>query len=130
MYISLVTLFVHDVDRAIDFYTRVLGWEKRDDAEMAPGMRWVTVGPSGEKTSFVLAHGFGGWSPEKVGGATGTVLEVDDVEASVADLSQRGVEFSAPPRVEPWGLWAEFKDSEGNEFGLHSEQSTLAGINI
>jgi catechol 2,3-dioxygenase-like lactoylglutathione lyase family enzyme len=32
MYISLVTLFVHNVDRAIDFYTRVLGWEKRDDA--------------------------------------------------------------------------------------------------
>jgi predicted enzyme related to lactoylglutathione lyase len=130
MYVSLMTLFVHDVDRALDFYTRVLGWEKRDDAEMGPGTRWVTVGPPGEKTSFVLARGFGGWSPEKVGGPTGTVLEVVDVEATVADLSQRGVEFSEPPRVEPWGLYAQFKDSEGNEFGLHSEQSTLAGINI
>ncbi|MBD5603976.1 MAG: VOC family protein, partial [Candidatus Eremiobacteraeota bacterium] len=60
---------------------------------------------------------------------TGTVIEVDDVEATAADLSGRGVEFTTPPTVEPWGLWAQFADSEGNELGLHSEQSTFAGIN-
>jgi predicted enzyme related to lactoylglutathione lyase len=31
-----------------------------------------------------------------------------------------GVEITEEPRTEPWGGWASFKDSEGNEFGLHS----------
>ncbi len=130
MYIGSVTLFVHDVERAIEFYTQRLGWDKIDDAEMEPGMRWVTVAPPGEKTRFVLAHGFGGWSPDKVGGFTGTVLEVDDVEAAAAGMIVAGVEFTTPPTAMPWGLWAQFKDSEGNELGLHSDVSTLAGSNV
>ena len=78
----------------------------------------------------MLAHGFGGWSPDKVGGFTGTVLEVDDVEAAAAGMIVAGVEFTTPPTAMPWGLWAQFKDSEGNELGLHSDVSTLAGSNV
>ncbi len=132
MYIRTVTLFVHDVDRALDFYTRVLGWENRMDQPLQPGsdLRWVTVAPPGEKTEMVLARGFAGWAADKVGGFTGTVLGVDDAEATALDLTAKGVEFTTPPTPMPWGLWAQFKDSEGNEFGLHSEQSTLAGVNV
>jgi len=31
-----------------------------------------------------------------------------------------GVEFTEVPRREPWGGWAMFKDSEGNQHGMHS----------
>ena len=34
MYISIVTVRVTDVDRAIDFYTNKLGWEKTMDVPM------------------------------------------------------------------------------------------------
>jgi len=128
MYIRTVNVYVNDVDRAIAFYTGSLGWEKRTDAPMNDEIRWVTVGPPGEKTQFVLCKGFAGWAPEKVGGFTGTVIGVDDVEAAAAGLSERGVEFTTPPTPQPWGLWAQFVDSEGNEFGLHSEPSTLAAV--
>jgi predicted enzyme related to lactoylglutathione lyase len=34
------------------------------------------------------------------------------------ELSERGVEFSQQPSEQPWGIWAQFKDPDGNEFGL------------
>jgi catechol 2,3-dioxygenase-like lactoylglutathione lyase family enzyme len=42
-----VSLFVSDQDRAKDFYTRILGFELRQDAPLYPGAtnRWVAVAP-------------------------------------------------------------------------------------
>ena len=120
MYISVVTLFVNDVDRAINFYTQKLGWEKTRDAPMGDGMRWVTVAPPGTQTAFTLSKDFPGWSSEKVGGPSGVIMEVDDVYQAHDELKKAGVEFTDAPRSEPWGGWAMFKDSEGNVHGLHS----------
>lgn len=126
MYISVVTLYVNDVDRAIDFYTKKLGWEKTMDVPMGEGMRWATVAPKGAQTAFTLTKGSPNWSPDKVGGSTGVVIEVDDVYQAHKQLKQSGVEFTEDPRTEPWGGYAVFKDSEGNEHGLHS--SVPAGV--
>jgi len=120
MYISVVSLFVKDVDRAIAFYTQKLGWEKTMDAPMGEDGRWVTVAPKGERTAFTLSTGSPDWSPEKPGGFTGVILEVDDVYKTHDQLKKNGVEFSEDPRVEPWGGWAMITDSEGNRIGLHS----------
>jgi lactoylglutathione lyase len=120
MYISVVTLFVKDVDRAVDFYTKKLGWEKTMDAPMGDGSRWVTVAPPGKETAFTLSKGFPNRPPEKIGGFSGVIMEVDDVYETQKKLGKIGVEFTEPPRSEPWGGWAVFKDSEGNEHGMHS----------
>lgn len=119
MYISVVTVAVNDVDRAVDFYTKQLGWEKTMDVPMGPDMRWVTVQPKGGQAQFTLAK-TGPQMQLKVGGMTGVILEVDDVYKSSEQLKNSGVEFTDGPRTEPWGGWAMFKDSEGNQFGLHS----------
>ena len=31
---------------------------------------------------------------------------------------RRGVDFDGPPEQQPWGTFAKFKDSEGNQFVL------------
>ncbi|HTW82684.1 MAG TPA: VOC family protein [Candidatus Sulfotelmatobacter sp.] len=115
MYISVITLYVGDVERAIAFYTEKLGWTKTMDAAMGPDMRWVTVAPPGEKTQFTLF--LDADEPRDEGKV---IIEVEDVEKTAAQLTQRGVEITTPPRQEPWGGWAMFKDSEGNLLGLHS----------
>jgi predicted enzyme related to lactoylglutathione lyase len=120
MYISVVTLWVTDIDRAIDFYTKKLGWEKTMDAPMGPDMRWVTVAPPGEKTQFTLSKPTADWKPDKIGGFSGVIMEVDDVYKTADQLKKIGIEFTEEPKTEPWGGWATFKDSEGNEHGLHS----------
>ena len=45
VYVSVVTVFVSDMERAIDFYTKKLGWNKTMVVPMGEGARWVTVAP-------------------------------------------------------------------------------------
>jgi lactoylglutathione lyase len=46
------------------------------------------------------------------------VFECDDIQATYEELRGRGVEFTEEPSEQPWGMWAQFKDVDGNEFGL------------
>lgn len=115
MHISFVTLYVGDVDRAVAFYTQKLGWTKTMDEPMGPDMRWVTVAPPGERTAFTLMK-----DASKIADMSGVVIEVDDAERAHAQLASAGVEFTAAPQRMPWGMWAMFRDSEGNVHGLHS----------
>lgn len=121
-HVSVVTVNVSDQDAALRFYTESLGFEKRTDAPMGDGLRWLTVAPAGASTEIVLARGFGeGGAP--LGTNTGLVLETDDIDAAYRVLSGRGVRFTKQPAREFFGGWAEFVDQDGNAFGLHSNQS-------
>ena len=118
-HIGVVTVHVKDQDEALRFYTERLGFEKRNDAPMGEGMRWLTVAPAGTATEIVLARGFGdGGTP--LGKNTGLVFETDDIDAAYRELSGRGVRFTKEPSREFFGGWAEFVDQDGNGFGLHS----------
>ncbi len=127
MYISVVMLYVEDIDRAIEFYTKKLGWEKTMDVPMGPEYRWVTVAPKDEKTSFTLAKGLLTRSADGDDHSSRVIMEVDDVYATHERLAQLGIEFTEGPRTEPWGGWAMFKDSEGNVHGLHSPPAASGG---
>ena len=51
------TLFVSDQDRALDFYTNVLGFEQRADNPTADGPRFLAVGVKGQDFLLVLWPG-------------------------------------------------------------------------
>jgi lactoylglutathione lyase len=116
-HVSLTTVYVSDQDKALDFYTNKLGFEVRADDTMGD-MRWIQVAPKGAVTTIVLAHGFGGWSEEKVGQFTGLGLEADDLDATYRELSSRGVEFTEKPNQQPWGMQSQFVDQDGNGYVL------------
>lgn len=117
--LASVTIYVSDQDQALDFYVNKLGFEKRADNPMRPGMRWVTVAPPEGKTEIVLAQGFGGWSAEKVGEFSRIVLGTTDAQATYATLRDCGVTFSEPPTAQPWGMiQALFEDQNGNGYVL------------
>jgi len=120
MYISVVTLPVNDVDRAIDFYTKKLGWEKTMDMPMGDDTRWVTVQPKGGQACFTISEYEPDGMVRKPGGMSGVIIEVDDVFKACDQLKKAGIKFADEPRNEPWGGWATFEDSEGNVHGLHS----------
>jgi len=54
------------------------------------------------------------------GGMHNISFYCDDIERTVGELSARGVEFLAPPKVESWGTSVIFKDSEGNRLHIGS----------
>jgi lactoylglutathione lyase len=53
-HIDVVTLYVKDQERMATFFTEKLGFEKRTDAEMGPGRRWLEVAPPGARTVLAL----------------------------------------------------------------------------
>ena len=51
-------------------------------------------------------------------GRVGFFLRVDDFPATHARLLAAGVEFEGPPRTEPYGQVAVFRDVAGNRWDL------------
>jgi predicted enzyme related to lactoylglutathione lyase len=87
----------------------------------AAGVRWIDVVPPGAETSFTLYTPPG--MEGRVGEFSNIVFDTDDIQKTYEELTQRGVEFSVQPKMEGWGWWAQFKDPDGNEFGLGQSRS-------
>jgi catechol 2,3-dioxygenase-like lactoylglutathione lyase family enzyme len=122
-HIHSTTVVVADQDKALDFYTSTLGWEKALDAPFGPEMRFLTVVPPGSKTQLVLA--LASWAGEnlKRGGHTGISLVSGDIDGTYEELSKRGVRFKEPVQTMPWGAKATwFYDIDDNEFFLSEDQ--------
>ena len=120
--VGSVSLFVSDQDRAKEFYTRVLGFELRQDAPLYPGAtnRWLAVAPPGAQTEVVLYLPDENWEHYKqvVGKSQALAFNVTDMKALHADLTAKGVKFVQEPDVQPWGTYAMIEDSEGNKLIL------------
>jgi catechol 2,3-dioxygenase-like lactoylglutathione lyase family enzyme len=121
--VSLLGVWVDDIDRARDFYVDKLGFELREDVTVGD-YRWLTVGVPGqpdvrvnlqlpgppldeESTEFVtrmLAKG-----AMHAGG-----LQVDDCRKTYEELTAKGVEFVAEPADRPYGVEAVMRDNSGN----------------
>jgi uncharacterized glyoxalase superfamily protein PhnB len=58
-------------------------------------------------------------SAELVGRFVGVSLQVEGIDATHATLVARGVRFSSPPELQPWGgSLANFEDPDGNVLTL------------
>jgi catechol 2,3-dioxygenase-like lactoylglutathione lyase family enzyme len=118
-HIHATTIVISDQDKALDFYVRVLGFEKTEDAPMGPTMRWLTVAPKGAATHIALS--LPSWHTKKpsleMGINTGIAFSTTDMQATYDELKKRGVKFKSAPEKMPWGkLGAWFVDPDGNEF--------------
>ena len=122
------TIWVHDQDEALDFYTKKLGMEVREDVTIAEmgNYRWLTVGPIRQPdVSFILTVP----SPPVIDGdlakklsdfiAQGVIgsfhFSTDDCQATYLELKERGVDFIMEPTEMPYGIDAQFHDPSGNK---------------
>lgn len=79
--------------------------------------RWIEVRLPGDDTLLVLFTPPG--MESRIGGFSDVIFLCDDMAATYRELAARGVEFTQAPVRESWGKWwAEFKDPDGNVFGL------------
>ena len=126
--VNTVSLFVSDQNRAKDFYTNVLGFELRTDAELYPGSkaRWIAVAPKGAETELILYLPDENWAhyQQVVGKSQAMTLEVADIKASFAALRSIGVKFIQEPEYQPWGTFAILEDSEGNQLIIVEQPNT------
>ncbi|MDQ2691097.1 MAG: VOC family protein [Chloroflexota bacterium] len=121
-HVGTVSVFVSDQERAKDFYTRILGFELRQDAPLYPGAtnRWLAVAPKGATTEVTLYLPDENWEhfSQTVGKSQAVTFNVEDMKALVSDLKAKGVVFTQEPEAQPWGTYAMMRDSEGNQLIL------------
>lgn len=120
MKIVLTSVYVDDQEKALRFYTELLGFVKKTDIPMGP-VRWLTVvapdSPNG--TELLLEpDGHPAVSPFKRAlaedGIPFTSFGVDNVEAEYERLRAAGVRFTqAPVKMGP-ATMAVFDDTCGN----------------
>ncbi|WP_332897415.1 MULTISPECIES: VOC family protein [unclassified Haladaptatus] len=125
--LAFVTVYVEDQDDALDFYTNTLGFVPREDTEVAPGVRWVTVTPWAQ-TEVAIAlekphdefHG-----PEtaarmraQIGNATPWAYVVHDCRGTIEQLAEGNVTIRQQPAERLFGLEAVIEDLYGNPLVL------------
>ncbi len=111
--VGRVMIPVADQDRALEFYTETLGFETRADIPFGDGNRWIEVAPPGAATALALVQPREG---EATGIDTHVALSSEDVDATHAELRDRGVDVD--PEVSRMGdpvppmFW--LRDQDGN----------------
>jgi catechol 2,3-dioxygenase-like lactoylglutathione lyase family enzyme len=104
MKIHLTSVFVDDQDRALRFYTEVLGFAPKLDVPLGGGARWLTVTAPDDPDGVQLllepsSHPAVGPYRDAIA-ADGIPLAsfaVDDVHAEYDRLVGLGVRFTQPP---------------------------------
>ena len=123
-HLALVSLVVRDYDEALDFYVRVLGFERVEDTAIpAQAKRWVVVAPPGNgQARLLLAKAVGEEQASRIGNQTGgrvfLFLYTDDFWRDFNAYKSRGVEFAREPSEAPYGTVAVFRDLYGTLWDL------------
>ncbi|MGW4535138.1 VOC family protein [Nocardia sp. NPDC004340] len=120
MRIYITSVFVDDQQKALDFYSGVLGFEKKHDIPLGAA-RWLTVvSPEDPQGAELLLEpdGHPAVKPYKdalVGdGIPAASFQVADVRAEFERLSGLGVKFTQPPVEAGPVTTAVFDDTCGN----------------
>jgi catechol 2,3-dioxygenase-like lactoylglutathione lyase family enzyme len=116
--IKFVGIPTRDQDRALEFYTRQLGFEIATDQFFDEHQRWIELRIGNSPTRFVLFTPKG--HEDRIGTFFNGSLACDDVQATYRQLKARGVVFISEPQKQPWGEFAVFADPDGNQFVLSS----------
>ena len=110
-----VAIFVHDINRAVEFYRDTLGLPMTKHgsfgAEFLEGDTHVGVHPAVHPQAKAL-----------VGRHTGITLFVPDLLHYCGVLHDRGVRFLTEPTQQSWGIMAMISDPDGNVLALWEDK--------
>jgi catechol 2,3-dioxygenase-like lactoylglutathione lyase family enzyme len=125
MKIKLTSVMVSDQDKALAFYTEILGFIKKTEIPMGQ-FKWLTVvspeGPSDIELLLEPNENPAAKVYQKAlfdAGIPLTIFFVDDIQKEYDRMKALGVVFRAPPAAGPGGAGATFEDSCGNLIRLH-----------
>lgn len=124
MKIKLLSVLVDDQDKALKFYTEVLGFIKKTEIPMGEH-KWLTVVSAEEQDGPEIVLEPMGFPPSQVfqkalfeAGIPWTAFQVDDVQKEYDRLSALGISFSVQPTQMGTAMLAVFNDTCGNNIQL------------
>jgi catechol 2,3-dioxygenase-like lactoylglutathione lyase family enzyme len=117
-----IAIVVDDYDKAIDHYTRQLGFTLTEDTRLSETKRWVLVTPPGSACSLLIAQASTEEQKQHIGKQTGgrvfLFLHTDNFDRDYLRLLEQKVEIVREPSIESHGKVAVFKDIFGNLWDL------------
>ena len=120
MKIKLTTVHVVDQEKALRFYTEVLGFVKKADFSQGP-FRWLTVASAEDPNGTELQLALNDNPPAKAyqqamfqQGQPAAMFFTDDVQADYERMKARGAEFTMAPTDVTGSKIAKLNDTCGN----------------
>jgi predicted enzyme related to lactoylglutathione lyase len=118
--IKLTKIYVDDQEKALRFYTDVLGFAKKADFTQGP-FRWLTVASAEEPDGAELQLALNDNPPAKAyqqaifeQGQPAAMFYVDDVQQEHERMKARGADFTMPPTKVTGSTIAMVNDTCGN----------------
>src|ERR1700743_3679115 len=102
MKIKVLTLYVNDQEKAVQFYTKVMGFVKKTDFSQG-SYRWVTVAtaedPDGVELQLAARSGAAKTFQDAQFAAKQPAMMffTDNVQSDYEQIKERGAEFTMPP---------------------------------
>jgi len=120
MKIKLTIVYVDDQEKALRFYTEVLGFVKKADFSQGP-YRWLTVAspeePEGTELQLALNDDAAAKAYQRAmfqQDQPAAMFFTDDVQADYERMKARGAEFTMPPTDVTGSKIAKLNDTCGN----------------
>jgi predicted enzyme related to lactoylglutathione lyase len=120
MKIKLTSVYVDDQEKALRFYTEVLGFVKKADFSQGP-FRWLTVAspedPDGTELQLALNDNPAAKAYQQAmfqQGQPAAMFFTDDVQAEYERMKASGAEFTMPPTAVTGSKIAKLNDTCGN----------------
>jgi predicted enzyme related to lactoylglutathione lyase len=120
MKIKLTSLYVDDQDKALRFYTEVLGFTEKADFSNGP-FRWLTVAspeePDGTQLQLARNDNPAAKAYQEAifqQGQPAAMFYTDDVKGDYERIKARGAQFTMPPTDVTASIIAMLNDTCGN----------------
>jgi predicted enzyme related to lactoylglutathione lyase len=120
MKIKVISLHVDDQDKALRFYTEVLGFAKKTDFSQGP-YRWLTIAsqedPNGVELQLALNNNPAAKNYQDAlfqQKQPAIMFFTDDIKADYERVKSKGAEFTMPPTDVTGSTIAQLKDTCGN----------------
>ena len=120
MKIKLTSVHVDDQEKALRFYTEVLGFTKKTDVSQGP-FRWLTVAspeePDGTELQLALANNPAAKAYQQAlfqQGQPAVMFFTDDIKGDYERIKARGAAFTMPPTEVTGSTIAQVNDTCGN----------------
>ena len=120
MKIKVMSVYVDDQEKALRFYTEVLGFVKKTDFSQGP-FRWLTVAspedPDGTELQLALNNNPAAKTYQQAlfqQGQPAAMFYTDDLQADYERMKGQGAEFTMPPTDVTASKIAMLNDTSGN----------------
>ena len=122
MKITMTSVSIDDYDKALKFYTEVLGFVKKRDIPLGEGARWITVvSPEEPNGTELLLEPNADYPAMKAlreslvrDGIPFTAFQVNDIQQEYERMKKLGVEFTMEPTNMGMTTAAVLNDTCGN----------------